>query len=63
MLIHTEKRNKRIEKHMFFSVGLGEHTEKFISPRLKRIFLCSQPHRKKELNAQKNYFKTVATAY
>ena len=59
MLIHTEKRNKRTEKHMFFSVGLGELTEKFISSRLK----CSQPHRKKELNAQKNYFKTVATAY
>ena len=62
MLIHTEKRNKRTEKHVF-SVGLGELTEKFISPRLKRIFLCSQPHRKKELDTQKIYFKTVATAY
>ena len=48
---------------MFFSVGLGELTEKFISPRLKKTFLCSQPHGKKELNTQKNYLKIVATAY
>jgi len=52
VLIHTEKRNKRTEKHVF-SVGPGELTEKFISPGLKKIFLCSQPHRKKELNTEK----------
>jgi len=35
VLIHTEKRNKRTEKK-HFSVGLGELTGKFISPRLKK---------------------------
>ena len=36
-----------------FSVGLTR-TEKLCSPRLKLIFLCVSPHRKKEINAQKN---------
>ena len=36
-----------------FSVGLTR-TEKLCSPRLKLIFLCVNPHRKKEINAQKN---------
>jgi len=57
VLIHTEKINKHAEKLIFFSVGLGELTEKFISPRLKIIFLCSQPHRKKELNTKKIILK------
>jgi hypothetical protein len=38
-----------------FSVGLT-HTEKLRSPRLKIIFLCGYPYRKKGINAQKNVF-------
>ena len=39
-----------------FSVGLT-CTEKLCSPRLKLIFPCVNPHRKKEINAQKKRIK------
>jgi len=50
-------------KYVYFSVGLGELTENFLSPRLKVNFCVAIAEKRVKHIEKIIYFETVATSY